>query len=53
MLPFVVATSVLGPLEVHRSGCQHTARLYHDGGGVLSDFATLDEARRRPPRQQP
>lgn len=46
MKSYVVATSTLGPLEIHRSGCAHTKRLYAAGGGVLADFDLIGEARR-------
>lgn len=43
---YSVATPASGPLEVHRDGCQHIARLYSGGGGLLSDgHSTIGEAR--------
>jgi hypothetical protein len=57
---YIVATSLYGPLEIHREGCQHAARLFAGGGGVLADLDTLAAARQfaenevsRPPKLAP
>ena len=42
---FIIATPVSGPLEIHRDECGHLARLHRDGGGVLWDCPTLEEAK--------
>lgn len=44
---YSVATPVSGALQVHRDGCQHLARLFASGGGVLSDGHPSPEAAQR------
>ena len=44
MTTYSLATSVLGPLEIHEDGCSHLGRLHRDGGGVLADGLSYEAA---------